>query len=219
MRHSGDPRTGSPFAQVSELYPFERVSEWARAYLTAAIEHLIFFADMQAPLKFHPDQSVEVTLRPSYTLARAALESAAQAVWLMNTTDPKECIRRHIRLMRWDLEELRKSHIDTAEKTKARRREEDLVARVSTVFSDEQVRAPGYLEVIRSACAADGLRLDPDDAERIWRAASGAAHGSTGPPSNFSTSFQSRTTSRDSTVRCWFQRWTGLAKRSAPRMT
>ncbi len=178
LRHAGDPRSGSSFAQVGELYPLEKVSDRVRAYLAAAIEHLIFWADVQAPLKFHPEQSVEVTLRPSYTLARACLESAAQAVWLMDTTDPMECIRRHICLMRWDLHELRKSWLEPAAKSEAQRREADLVHRVSEVFSEAQVRAPrGYLEVIRSACAADGLSLAPDDAERIWRAASGAAHG------------------------------------------
>ena len=160
------------------MYPFEKVSDRARAYLVAAIEHLIFWADLQAPLKFHPEQFNEVTLRPSYTLARASLESAAQAVWLMNTTDPMECIRRHICLMRWDLQELRKSKLDPAEKANAKVLEEDLVHRVSEVFADQQVRAPqGYLEVIRSACAAEGLTLEPDDAERVWRAASGVAHG------------------------------------------
>lgn len=163
---------------MGDLYPFEKVSDRVRAYLTAAVEHLIFWADVQAPLKFHPEQSVEVTLRPSYTLARASLEAAAQAVWLMGTTDPMECIRRHICLMRWDLQELRKSRLDAASKSEAKALEADLVHRVSGVFTDEQVCAPQtYLEVIRSACAADGLSLTPDDAERIWRAASGAAHG------------------------------------------
>lgn len=178
LQDVGAPNPGSPFAQVSELYPYEKVSDRVRAYLAAAIEHLIFWADLQAPLKFHPEQSTEVTLRPSYTLARASLESSAQAVWLMDTTDPMECVRRHVCLMRWDLQELRKSKRDLAEKAKAKALEEDLIQRVSKVFDDEQVRSPqGYLQVIRSACAADGLALEPDDAERIWRAASGAAHG------------------------------------------
>lgn len=178
LRNASDPTPGSPFAQVNELYPFEKVADRARAYLTASVEHLTFWADVQVPLKFHPEQTVEVTLRPSYTLARSALESAAQAVWLMNTTDPQECIRRHICLMRWDLEELRKSRLDTVEKADASNLEKELVQRVSGVFDDEEVRAPtGYLDVIRRACTADGLNLEPDDAERIWRAASGAAHG------------------------------------------
>lgn len=96
----------------------------------------------------------------------------------MDTTDPMECIRRHICLMRWDLQELRKSKLDATEKAKAKDLEDALVHRVSDVFADDQVWVPnGYLDVIRSACAADGVTLEPDDAERIWRAASGAAHG------------------------------------------
>ena len=80
--------------------------------------------------------------------------------------------------MRWDLAESRKSRLDTGRKTEARELEQKLVQRVSEIFDEEEVRAPtGYLEVIRWACAADGLNLEPDDAERIWRAASGAAHG------------------------------------------
>jgi hypothetical protein len=178
LRNAGDPASGSSFAHVGELYPFERVSDRARAYLAAAVEHLIFWADLQAPLKFHPEQSNEVTLRPSYTLARASLEAAAQAVWLMNTTDPIECLRRHICLMRWDLQELRKRKLDSAEKATAKALEADLIHRVSEVFDDGQVMPPqGYLDVIRSACAAEGLTMDPDDAERVWRAASGVAHG------------------------------------------
>ena len=178
LRNAGEPRTGSPFAQVGETFPFEKVADRARAYLTASVEHLVFWADVHVPLKFHPEHTVDVTLRSSYTLGRAALESAAQAVWLMNTTDPMECIRRHICLMRWDLVEFRKSRLGAAEKSEARELEKDLVRRVSGVFDEEAVRAPtGYLEVIRLACTAEGLELDPDDAERIWRAASGAAHG------------------------------------------
>lgn len=178
LRDASDPPPSSPFAQVAELYPFEKVADRARAYLIAALEHLIFWADVQVPLRFHRDQTVEVTLRPSYTLARASLESAAQAVWLMDTTDPLECVRRHICLMRWDLQELRKSRLDAAEKAAAKELERDLVQRVAEVFNEEQIRAPqGYLDVLRSACGANGLEMAPDDAERIWRAASGAAHG------------------------------------------
>jgi hypothetical protein len=178
LRNVGDPVAGSAFAQVADLYPFERVADRVRAYLSAAVEHLIFWADLQAPLKFHPEQSIEVTLRPTYTVARAAIEAASQAVWLMNTTDPIECIRRHICLMRWDLQEQRKSKLDQEAKENTKAVEADLVRRVSEVFTEDEVRPPGsYLDVIKAACDADGLTLAPGDAERIWRAASGVAHG------------------------------------------
>lgn len=178
LRNASEPVDGSAFDRVAEIYPYERVSDRARAYLAAAVEHLIFWADVQAPLKFHPDQANEVTLRPSYTLARAAIEAAAQAVWMMNTTEPLECIRRHICLMRWDLQEFRKSKLDLDEKCAVKALEDDLVRRVSGVFSEEQVKPPNsFLDLIRLACSAEGLDLEADDAERLWRAASGAAHG------------------------------------------
>lgn len=173
-----DPRPESAFRRVSDLYPYERISEWARTYLTAALEHLTFWADVHVPLKFASDQSVNVTLRPAYTLGRAALESAAQAVWLMDTADPMECIRRHISLIRWDLIELRKSRLSGDGKYDAKELEAQLVDRVKGVFDESEVQPPnGYLAVIRDACNADGLQVGPDDAERVWRAGSGAAHG------------------------------------------
>lgn len=80
--------------------------------------------------------------------------------------------------MRWDLQELRKSKLDATEKATAKALEDDLVRRVSGVFTEQQVRVPsGYLEIIRLACNAKGLTLGADDGERLWRAASGVAHG------------------------------------------
>ncbi len=113
---TGAPGPGSRLAQVDAAYPSEQVSARVRGYLGAALEHLMFWADHAAPLKFHEEQSVLVSLRPAYTIARAALESSAQAVWLMNASDPKECIRRHLCLARWDLQEYRKSKLDIAAK-------------------------------------------------------------------------------------------------------
>ncbi len=94
------PVEGSNFVRANDLYPFEKVSDRARHYVDAAFEHTLMWADHVAPFKFHPDQTVSFTLRPTYTLARAALESAAQVVWLLSTRDPLECIRRHLRLIR-----------------------------------------------------------------------------------------------------------------------
>lgn len=104
-----DPQPGSNLADVAELYPYERVSDRVRAYLMAGIEHMLTWADLTAPLKFHEEQVTNVMLRPAYTLARATIEASAQAVWLMDTRDPLECVRRHLSLMRWDLQEHRKS--------------------------------------------------------------------------------------------------------------
>lgn len=172
------PPPGSNFALADELYPFEKVSVRARHYVRAALEHLIMWADFAAPLKFHPEQAVQFTSRPAHALARAALESAAQAVWLVSTNDPRECIRRHLSLIRWDLAEYRRSKPDPEHKELVRKRDEELVKRVASSFAEDEIRPPqGYLWVIQQACAPQDLNLDATDAERLWRAASGAAHG------------------------------------------
>lgn len=117
-------------------------------------------------------------MRPTYALARAAMESAAQAVWLMDTRDPVECVQRHLRLIRWDLEEHRKSHLDPQGKNQVNERDKKLIERVAQVFTKDQIRPPqGYLWVIQQACRPSDLDLEAAQAERLWRAASGAAHG------------------------------------------
>ncbi len=178
LRNAGEPRSGSAFARTASIYPYESLVERVHSYLVAAVEHLVFWADVHVPLNFSEGHSVHVTLRPSYTLARAAIEGAAQAVWMMDTTEPMECLRRYLCLCRWDLKELRKSRLDDTGKAHAQQLDQDLVHRVSRVFNEAAIRPPnGYLQIIRSACGAKDLDLAADDAERIWRAASGAAHG------------------------------------------
>lgn len=173
-----DPIDGSNFMMANRLYPFEKVSDRARHYVRAAFEHLLMWADYVAPSKFHPEQAVTFTLRPTYTLARAAMETAAQVVWLLDTTDPVECVRRHLRLIRWDLSEHRKSFLDADGKKRVRERDNELLTRVAEVFNEEDLRPPnGYLDVLKYACNPDDLDLDEATVERLWRAASGAAHG------------------------------------------
>ena len=174
----GSPASGSNFARVDSLYPFEKVSDRARHYVSAALEHLIMWADFAAPFKYHPEQTTTFTLRPPMALARAALESASQAVWLLNTPDVRECLQRHLRLIRWDLEEYRKSHLEAEGKKRVKERDEELLARVAGVFTQDQIRPPqGYLWVIQQACEPEDLDLSASQAERLWRAMSGAAHG------------------------------------------
>lgn len=178
VRSCGDPRDGSNFAKVNAYSPYEKVSDRARHYVHAALEHLNMWADHAAPLKFHEEHRVVFWMRPTYALARAALETAAQAVWLMDTDDYKTCVQRHLQLIRWDLAEHRKSRLTLDGKQPIKQRDADLLKRVKDVFSPEEIKPPkGYGAVIRDACRPADLELDADDAERIWRAASGAAHG------------------------------------------
>lgn len=173
-----DPTPGSNLAKVNRLYPYEKVSDRARHYVSAGLEHLTMWADFAAPFKFHEEQTTTFSLRPTYALARAALESSAQTVWMLHTTDPIECLKRHLRLIRWDLSEYRKSRLEPADKAKVHQRDAELVHRVSPEFAaDEILPVNSYLDVIRWACKPRDLDLQPDDTERVWRAMSGAAHG------------------------------------------
>jgi hypothetical protein len=138
----------------------------------------MMWADHAAPLKFHPSQEAQFQQRPPYTLARAAIEAAAQSVWMLNSSEPRECLRRHLSLVRWDLHEHQRSLADPEQKQAVAARDRLLLHRISAEFSPSEVAPPpGYLWILREACAAPDLALDADDAERLWRAASGSAHG------------------------------------------
>lgn len=62
----GGPAPKSNFDQADAIYPFERVSDRAHHYVSAALEHLLMWADFAAPLKFHPEQTTTFTLRPRW---------------------------------------------------------------------------------------------------------------------------------------------------------
>lgn len=101
-----------------------------------------------------PEQATNHTLRPAYTLGRAAIEAASQAVWM--TVEPKalECTRRHLSLVRWDYEEHRKSLSGDAAKRKVREADRELLDRVSRQFDKRDLAPPGYLDVLRGGCAS-----------------------------------------------------------------
>lgn len=200
-----DPLTGSNFAQVNDLYPFEKVSDRARHYVSAALEHLIMWADFAAPFRFHPEQTTTFTMRPTYALARAALESAAQAVWLMDTTDPSECVRRHLRLIRWDLAEHRKSRMDVEGKDRVRRRDTELIERVVNVFTEDEIQPPrNYLDVIRWACRPDDSTLTPPRPSAFGGQPAGPHTACTGRISNSPPLKWGRSTSQDTSARSPF---------------
>jgi hypothetical protein len=173
----GDPTEASPFAKLDSLYA-EKSSDWCRGFLGASVEHMRHWADFAAPLKWHPDHVVTHTLRPTQTLARAAMESAAQAVWVMAPNDSYECTRRHLCLIRWDYEEYRKS-LPQDRKDIAREQDRRLLEHVREDFSEEQLRPPSYLSVLRDSASV--VARGADHVEAVWRASSGTAHGKRWP--------------------------------------
>ena len=117
-------------------------------------------------------------------LARAALESSAQAVWVMAADNAPELLRRHLSLVLADWEEQRKAAVgaEGKEKLKAKR------AALLSLVESHGVRAdnPSYLTLVTSA--ADEVRekttvdiAAPADVERLWRASAGSAHGKMWP--------------------------------------
>lgn len=179
LQSIGSPSPASNLQQVDDLYPFEKASDWHRSYLFAALEHLAVWADSVAPLKFHPEHRVLHTFRPAYTLARAAIEASSQAVWLTAGGTARECARRHLSLVRWDLAEQRKSAFSPEAKQVLKERDATLVQRAAAAFAEDELRPPNQVEVLRAA--APVVDLEADHLVAIWRAASGAAHGRVWP--------------------------------------
>jgi hypothetical protein len=184
----GAPIPGSAFHQVDAYYPWEPASDWARDYLSAGLEHLEFWADTAVPLKFHPDAIVLHKLRPVQALARASVESASQAVWMMDASSPRSTALRHLCLVLDDIEEERKA-LPLDEKKRMTDARATLLSRVGVGTTEDEIgRFRGYMDVVKKASAAaakhgskEGAITDPAAVERLWRASAGSAHGKRWP--------------------------------------
>ncbi|GAA1995500.1 hypothetical protein GCM10009718_36880 [Isoptericola halotolerans] len=169
----GDPAPGSGLAQDDMRCNGPYISDSVRGHLDAALDNLTLWANVVAPRVFIKDVPVENPPRPYFTLARAGLESAAQAVWLLSPQEQDERIARHLRLAVNDLEEMRRTArlVDSSAEEAVKER---IVAVRDTAGGPIKV-APNYLDMVRAAANLGGL--EPDDAEALWRTASAAAHG------------------------------------------
>lgn len=171
---TGDPAPSSPLAHDDLAYPNEKLTAWVRSYLRASSEHLIMWADLVAPLQVFEGQDVVSAPRPFYTLARAAMEAAAQAAWVVEPIDSDERVRRHIRLLVHDLVEMVKALNavgDVARANAAR----DRIATTNERFGGPVSPAPAYLDMVKAAARWSGR--DQAEAESTWRLSSAAAHG------------------------------------------
>jgi hypothetical protein len=178
----GDPAPGSPFNEANVLFQWEKASDWCREYLSAALQSASMWADHHAPLSFNPVGKVLIRPRPVQSLARATLESAAQAVWVMTADNPHDLVVRHLRLMHGDYVEQKKAfrlhgdRVDLAEEQLSKFKQ-----RVGTSFDESTVfKDVTYLATIRGAAEAlsgIGKPLSPDETEYVWRLASASTHG------------------------------------------
>lgn len=142
------------------------------------------WADFVAPLTLHPDTTVHHDARPAQTLARAALESAAQAVWVMAADNAPELLRRHLSLVLADWEEQRKAAIDPEAKEALRSQRAALL----DIIESHGVRVdnPSYLTLVTAAAEEVRGKTTVDiagraEVERLWRASAGSAHGKMWP--------------------------------------
>ena len=174
-----DPRPGSALAGDDESYQWEKCSAWARASLIAAIDHLVLWANVVAPQKLFDGMIVSNPPRPYYTLARAALESAAQSLWVLKPEDSSERVHRHLRLLYHDLRQLALAleQRGNGAETEVRGRMEQTKARVGNAYPIESITRgePKYLAMIREC--APLIKMDSAQLEILWRGASAAAHG------------------------------------------
>jgi hypothetical protein len=146
------------------------------------------WADFAAPLKFHPEARTVHRLRPAFTLAHAAMESAAQALWVLSAKGLLECLNRHVTLLLWDMDEQIKAASTDEAKAELRASRDELLGVIGLTVKD--FRPPTYLSLMQSAAAhasqsAPGERLDSAHVTRVWRSSAGAAHGKHWPSDEF----------------------------------
>lgn len=169
----GDPRPDSTLAQDDALCPDLHLSDASKGYLQAALDNLSLWADVVMPKVFVEGVINEGTPRPHFTLARAGLESAAQAAWVLESDERDVRIARHLRLAVADLDEMRRTtrHIDSQAEAAVKAR----ISAIRESVDDEIKVAPAYLDMVRAAAPLG--HLESNDAEVLWRTASAAAHG------------------------------------------
>lgn len=187
LLHTPEPEPSSNFAKLNGFYPYERASDWCRGYLGAALEHLEMWANYIAPMAFDENASVVHRFRPAETLSRAAIESAAQSVWITGAGTPEEALRRHICLVLHDIDEQRKA-ARVERKDALKDRYETVRSRGQKLLGDEvKFHFPTYLKLVKDAAALASQEdhhsgpVSEDDAESLWRAAAGSAHGKNWP--------------------------------------
>ncbi|UCN15837.1 hypothetical protein LFM56_05855 [Cellulomonas iranensis] len=173
VEQCGDPMAGSALSEDDASCPATaKISDAARGVLFAALDNLAMWCNAVAPKVYVEGVPSESASRPHFTLARAGIECAAQAGWLLEPEDRATRIERHLRLVLADM----------GEEQKAAGRHDPAVAavlgeRIAALKEDHGPikAAPAYLDMVRATAGRGGVT--DDHAEVLWRTASAAAHG------------------------------------------
>jgi hypothetical protein len=174
-----DPLPGTSLACDDEAYRWEKCSAWTRSALVAATDHLIVWANIVAPQTVFEGMVVRNPPRPYYTLARAGLECAAQAVWVLDQDTSSERMTRHLRLLYHDLRQMAVAFEVAGDQRAAwaRERMDSIRERLgdADLFETLKKHEPKYSTMVRDC--ADAIEMAPAELEVLWRSASAAAHG------------------------------------------
>jgi hypothetical protein len=129
------------------------------------------------------------TFRPVQTLSCAAIESAPQAVWMIDGGSARECARRHVCLVLDDPDEQRKAAQGLEQKDHLKLARQLLLERPGSAISGKDIgRFPGYMNTVKEAAATVAVKgsvdadlENPEAVERLWGAFAGSAHGKRWP--------------------------------------
>lgn len=170
-----DPKPGSLIERADSSLREQReyVSDSVLSAVGASIDNLSLWANTVMPLVFIEEHPVENPPRPYFTLARAGLESAAQAAWILAPATADEMIDRHLRLALDSLQEWGKSL--RVLNPDQQRLIHERITRIRSSHWGVIKAAPSYCDMVRAV--APSVDHDPDVAEMLWRTASAAAHG------------------------------------------
>lgn len=175
------PIAGSESEHVDGVYPRESYSQWAREGLRSALDHMLQWADITIPMDQRGKLSItHQGFRWFHTFARAAMEGAAQSLWLTRVDNTGEAVTRLIRAVRDDLREQRLAYVAKGydvDRTNERIAWHAAQAEEWKEYGAPVGRMPSYVDLIR--LAAPHGNLEPGVCEAAWRAANAAAHGKT----------------------------------------
>jgi hypothetical protein len=173
------PDVGTPFHLVDEIYPRESASQWSREGLRSALDHLAVWANFAVPLEQFEGQVVKHEgFRWYFTLMRAALEGAAQSIWISGANSAPEAVARLVRMVRHDVGEQAKAW--SALGRDPQRVRERLASHANAAesladYGPNVDTLPAMVDLIRGA--ATRSEHDPNVYEAHWRVCSAAAHG------------------------------------------
>ncbi|ASR55639.1 MULTISPECIES: hypothetical protein [Cellulomonas] len=164
------PEPGSPLAEDDAALGIYVLSHGVALAHGVAMDHLeAIRGTIQDAQRTHP--------WAEHTLARAALESACTALWLIGPDDPAERRHRRVRQLYNNSDEGRKaSKLLGGDKLQSGRTFDEVLEEFRSLAPDSRsVKSWTYRDVVRGAAQHCGS--DSDLFELLWRIQSGLAHG------------------------------------------